>query len=36
MTGSFDETFESDTVVNGHVHLFNCTSGKVKFTATLL
>ncbi len=35
VSGSFDETFTSGTVVNGRVHDYTCTSGKVTFTATL-
>lgn len=35
VTGSFDETFQQQKLVGGHVHDYNCTSGHVTFTATL-
>ncbi len=35
VTGSFDETFTAGAVVSGRVREYNCTSGKVTFTATL-
>ncbi len=35
VTGSFDETFTAEHLVNGHVHLFNCTTGNVAFSAAL-
>ena len=36
MTGSFDETYTTGQDVNGHLHSYNCTTGHVTFTATLV